>query len=146
MKKLIITLSILIILLGANILTNSIQVYAAESNNKPLHVYMNSTVNNYECYEEVNKENIDNNYKNNLLDYKYNEVITYVTNSLYNPLSNKYINYCKTEDDEIYTFYSDQSLFNKWLVLIIDTKGNSNIKDDEVINSYNLDDYIFSDN
>lgn len=72
------------------------------------------------------------------------EVITVVVNSIYDPLTNKYLNSCKTEDDEIYNFYSNKPLLDTWQVLIIDTKGNKDLSDDEVINSYNLDDYQFS--
>ena len=77
-------------------------------------------------------------------NHRIQQVITKVTKTKYIKSKKAYLTYCQTEDEEIYTYYDTENQSNKWLVLIVDDKANNNIKDDVVIQSYNLDNYIFS--
>jgi len=128
MKKLIITVNIMLAIFTLIAFSdmNVNKPYAAEISNN------NTNINTNIVIKTATKHSVI-------------EVITLVQNSIYNPLNNQWINNCMNEDGDVYRFYSDRNLNGTWQVLIIDTKGNADIQDDEIINTYNLDYYTFND-
>lgn len=49
----------------------------------------------------------------------------------------------ETEDKEIIMIDSEESMLNKDFILIIDDKGTENIEDDEILEIYSLENYLF---
>lgn len=49
----------------------------------------------------------------------------------------------ETQDKEIIMIDSEESMLDKEFVLIIDDKGTENIEDDEILEIYNLENYLF---
>jgi hypothetical protein len=63
---------------------------------------------------------------------------------LFNITNDVYLSTLQDENGEQYFIYSDDNIKEEWFVCTIDTLGTDTIEDDEIINTYLLDDYIFS--
>jgi hypothetical protein len=62
-----------------------------------------------------------------------------------NITSDVYLSTLQDENGDQYNIYSDDNLINQWFVCIIDTMNTKDIEDDEIIDTYLLDEYVFSE-
>jgi hypothetical protein len=62
-----------------------------------------------------------------------------------NITSNVYLSTLQDENGDQYNIYSDDNLINQWFVCVVDTMNTKDIEDDDIIDTYLLDEYVFAE-
>jgi hypothetical protein len=63
----------------------------------------------------------------------------------FNITNDVYLSTLQDENGDQYNIYSDDNIINKWFVCIVDTMNTKDIEDDEIIDTYLLDEYVFAE-